>query len=36
MDKKECEELVERVMGMNTAEEVKAEIKKFNAVHFGN
>lgn len=35
LDKKECEALVERVMDMDTAEEVKAEINRFNAIHFG-
>lgn len=30
LDKKECEALVERVMAMSTAEEIKAEIIKFN------
>jgi len=30
LDKKECEALVERVMAMATAEEIKAEIRKFN------
>lgn len=35
LDKKECEKLVERVMAMDTAEEIKAEIEKFNAIHFG-
>ena len=35
LDKKECEKLVERVIAMDTAEEIKAEIEKFNAIHFG-
>ena len=30
LDKKECEALVERVMAMTTAEEIKIEIRKFN------
>jgi phosphotransferase system enzyme I (PtsI) len=30
LDKKECEALVERVMELTTAEEIKAEIRKFN------
>lgn len=30
LDKKECEALVERVLGMATADEVRAEITKFN------
>jgi len=30
LDKKECEALVERVMALSTAEEIREEIKKFN------
>ncbi|MCK5780365.1 MAG: phosphoenolpyruvate--protein phosphotransferase [Psychrilyobacter sp.] len=30
LDKKECEALVERVMAMSTADEIRAEIRKFN------
>ena len=34
LDKKSCEELVERVLAMSTSEEILEEIKKFNNLHY--